>query len=69
MVRYGKIMKTLKEHMKRYGLTARQVSEMTGTPLRTVHAHLAGDRKIGHHAAIRYSRGLGISLEKLLLEA
>ncbi len=61
-------MKILKEHMKRFGLTAAQVSKMSGVPLRTVHSHLRGERKVGHRAALRYSDGLGLSLEKLLVE-
>lgn len=61
-------METLKEHMKRYNLTPQQVAKMSGVPLRTVRSHLYGDRKIGHRAAVKYNQGLGISLERLLLQ-
>jgi plasmid maintenance system antidote protein VapI len=61
-------MKTLTDHMKKYNLTPHQVAEMSGVPLRTVRSHLYGDRNIGHRTAIKYSQGLGISLEKLLMD-
>jgi plasmid maintenance system antidote protein VapI len=61
-------METLKAHMKKYKLTSHQVAEMSGVPLRTVQSHLYGERNIGHRAAIKYSQGLGISLEKLLMD-
>jgi hypothetical protein len=39
---------------------------MTGIPVRTVRAHLNGERQIGAGSALMYSRGLGVSLEQLV---
>ena len=65
-VGYGRAMKTLKSHMKKYGLRVRDVSQMTGIPIRTVNAHLYGERQIGAKSALLYADGLGISLEQII---
>jgi len=61
-------METLKKYMETKDLTAQQIAKLCDLPLRTVRSHLYGERKIGHRTAIKYSQGLGISLEKLLLQ-
>lgn len=64
----GKIafMNTLKNHMKKYGLSLLEVSKMTGIPKHTVYAHSVGRRNIGARSAVKYSQGLGIGVEKLI---
>ena len=67
MFAYALNMNILKRHIDQYKLTPKQVADMSGVSVRTVYAHLSGGRKIGHQAAVKYSQGLGLSLEKLLM--
>ena len=60
------LMNTLKEHMAKYNLTLLDVARMSGVPKPTVYAHYSGIRNIGAKSAIKYSRGLGIGVERLL---
>lgn len=59
-------MNALKQHMKKYNLSLLDVSKMSGVPKPTVYAHYSGIRNIGAKSAIKYSRGLGIGVERLL---
>lgn len=59
-------METLKAHIKKYKLSLGMVAEMTGIPKRTVRSHVHGERNIGPVSAIKYSQGLGLSIEKLI---
>jgi len=44
----------------------KEIHRLTGVPQPTIYSHLNGNRKIGHWTAVRYQKGLGISLDKLL---
>ena len=59
-------MNILQRHMEKYNLTLLDVAKMTGIPKPTVYAHAIGRRNIGARSAVKYSQGLGLSVEKLI---
>ena len=61
-------MNALKQHMEKYNLTLLDVARMSGVPKPTVYAHYSGIRNIGAKSALKYIRGLGLSVERLIVE-
>lgn len=63
-------MNALHEYQEATGLTISEIARRCGMPISTVWRHMRGNggssRKIGAQSALRYSRYLGIKLEKLI---